>query len=143
MADPLVAFDDLEMFLTGWFRSALAARPEPECAGVVVDRVEPAPGEPMPEKLVVIRDDGTSDTDILTGDASIGISVLAGSKRNPLVAKRLARVVFSLIRQIPSGDPLNPVAAVTGRNGPYMVPEDAPRARVYMTATLAVVARAL
>lgn len=143
MPDPLILFDDLELFLTGWFRTALAARPEPVCADVEVVRTEPAgDASTWPAKVLVIRDDGTTDDEILTGDASIGLTVLAGTKANPKDAKDFARIVYAMLLQIPSGDPLNPVAAIGTRNGPFLVDEAQPRARVYMTATLRVAARA-
>lgn len=142
VADPLLVFDDLEMFLGAWFRIALAGRPEPECAGVDVVRVEPAgDASTWPEKVLVIRDDGTTDDDLNTGDASIGFTVLAGTRENPKVAKDLARIVYALIATIPSGDPANPIAAVGTRNGPFLVDEAQKRARAYMTATLRVVSR--
>lgn len=143
MADPLLVFDDLEMFLTGWFRAALAVRPEAVCADVTVDRVEPSgDASTWPAKVLVIRDDGTTDDELHTGDASIGLTVLAGTRENPHDAKHLARIVYGLLAQIPSGDPSNPVAAIGTRNGPFLVPEDQPRARVYTTATLRVASRA-
>lgn len=140
----LTAHDDLEMFLLGWFRAALPARPEAVCQGVEVVRDEPTtPVSEWPARMLVIRDDGTSDSDILTGSASVGLTVLAGSREDPWEAKELARIVRALVATIPSGDPDNPVAAVLGRNGPFMVPENQPRARVYQTAELAVVERPL
>lgn len=144
MADPLVIHDDLELFLTGWYRTALAARAEPVCADVSVVRVEPpGPEAEWPEKLLVIRDDGTARTSFLTGEASIGLTVLAGSKENPKDAKDLARIVLALAARIPSSDPENPVAALLDSNGPYLVPEAQPRARVYSNISLAVAGRAL
>jgi hypothetical protein len=141
VADPLVAYDDHELFLVGWYRAALAGRPEPICDDVVVDRVEPGPNEEWPEKLLVIRDDGTTDTSFITGDLSVGLTVFAGSKENPKDAKDLARIVHALASQIPSGDPDNPIAVLRERNGPYMVPESQPRARVYSNLVLGTTAR--
>lgn len=140
MPDPLTAHDDLELFLTRWFRSALAARPEAVCRDVVVDRVE---RYPLPDRMLIVRDDGTTDTDILTGTASVGLTVLAGTRLSPGDAKQLARIVRALVRQIPSGDPANPVAAVTTQTGPFLIPEASIRARVYQTCELAVVQRLL
>lgn len=143
MADPAVIHDDLEMFLTGWYRAALDERDELVCSGVIVDRVEPGPNEEWPEKLLVIRDDGTARTSFLTGEASVGLTVFAGSRENPKDAKDLAAIVLALASQIPSGDPDNPVAALLDSNGPYMVPEAQPVARVYSNISLAVAGRAL
>lgn len=142
--DPILIHDDLELYLTARFRALLAARPEPVCSEVAVDRVEPdRPYEEWPAKLLVVRDDGTIDDELHVGQASIGLTVLAGTKRSPKVAKDLALIVRALIPLLPSPDPSNPIAAVLSVNGPYMVDEAPERARVYMTATLAVVARAV
>lgn len=142
MTDPLIVFDDLELFLIGWFQAALDGRPEQVCADVDVVRVEPEGDvSTWPAKVLIIRDDGTSDDELHTGDASIGLTVLAGTKQNPKVAKDLARIVYALLALIPSADPGNPVAAVGDRNGPFLVAEEQKRARAYMTATLRVVAR--
>lgn len=138
--DPLVVHDDLEMFLTSWYRTRILARPEPVCAGVQVDRVE---SEPLPAKLIVIRDDGGPETSILTGERSVGVTILAGTKANPKDAKDLANIAYALRSQIPSGDPANPVAAVLDSTSPVMVPEAQERARVYFTLTLAVAGRLL
>lgn len=143
MVDPAVIHDDLEMFLIGWYRTALDERDELVCSGVIVDRVEPGPNEEWPEKLLVIRDDGTARTSFLTGEASVGLTVFAGSRENPKDAKDLAAIVLALASQIPSGDPDNPVAALLDSNGPYMVPEAQPVARVYSNISLAVAGRAL
>lgn len=144
MADPLVTHSDLELFLTGWYRAALAglAASHPVCAGVMVTNREPSTGT-FPAKLLVIRDDGGPDTSMLTADRSVGLSVLAGTKENPKDAIDLALIVHALRSQIPAVAPGNPVAAVVDSNGPYPVPESQPRSRRYMTFTLSVVATAL
>lgn len=142
MSNPLIGFDDLELFLVGWYRTALAARSEPYAQGVTVARVEP-PTDDLQLPLLVVRHDGTTDTSFITGEASIGLSVLAGSKRNPKPATDLARLVHALASQIPSGAPSNPVAALLGRTGPFLVTEDQPVARAYVTVTLAVAGRGI
>lgn len=139
---PAVIYDDAELFLTSWYRSALAARPEPVCAGVAVGRAE-SPQNPPPAKQLVIRDDGASRESFLTGEASIGFTVLAGTKLNPKDAKDLARIVLALADQIPFEDPANPFTGVRDSNGPYMVAEDSPYARVYSAVTFGVAGRPL
>ncbi|OZD48576.1 hypothetical protein CH252_18770 [Rhodococcus sp. 06-1477-1B] len=141
MPDPVVIHVDLELFLVNWYRAALAARPEDVCQGVEVDNREP--GGDFPRRLVVIRDDSGPDTSLLTGERTVGISVLAGDPENPKEAADLAAIVHALRTQIPSTDPDNPVAAVLGSLGPHRVPESQPRARRYMTVTLSVVGKAL
>jgi hypothetical protein len=134
VADPLVAFDDLELFLTGWFRRALAARPEPVCRNVVVDTKE----SNAPKQLIV-RVDGGADTSVITAERDVGLSVLAGTDENPKDANDLARIVHALRTQIPAVEPGNPVAAVLASNGPFPVAEAQPMARRYITLTLSVV----
>lgn len=142
MADPAVIHQDLELFLIGWYRAALAARPEPVCQGVTVARAEPSTGT-FPPKLLVIRDDGGTATSLVTAEHSIGMTVLAGTKENPKVAKDLARIVYALRVTIPSGDPSNPVAAIGDSTSPVDVAESQPRSRQYMTTTMSVVGTAL
>ena len=142
MGDPLVIFDDLELFLTGWFRTALAARPEPVCAGVEVERTE-SKKTPTPRRQLIIRDDGIVRTSFVTGRASIGLTVLAGTKENPKDAKTLARIVLALASQIPSPDPSNPIARLASFSGPSLVPEQAALARVYTAVAFDVVGHAL
>lgn len=136
--DPLVVHDDLELFLTSWYRAAIAARSEPVCQGVTVNRTE----QDKP-KQIVIRDDGGPETSLLTGERSVGVSILAGTKANPKDAKDLANIAYALRSQIASPDPMNPVAAVIDSTAPVMVPEAQERARVYFTLTLAVAGRLL
>ena len=144
MPDPAVLHDDLELFLTAWYRTALEARSEPVTDDVTVLRVEP-PGDEStwPKRVLVIRDDGATDTSFLTAEASVGFTVLAGTKENPQDAKDLARIVHALASQIPSGDPANPIAALLSRTTPVLVAEAQPRARVYFPATFGIAGRAL
>lgn len=131
---------DLGSFLTGWYRAALDERPEAVAAGASVDRVE---YEPLPEKLIVIRDDGGPETGVVTGERLVGVSVLAGTKDSPEEALGLARLVHALAPRIPSPEPLNPVAAVVARTSPVLVAESQERARAYFTMRLSVVGQPL
>lgn len=136
MSEPAVIYDDPELFLTTWYRAALQARPEAVCADVSVDRTEG--NHP---KQLIIRDDGTSRESFLTGQLSIGLTVLAGTKGRPDDAKDLARIVLALASRIPFDDPSNPFTALLDFNGPSMVPEDATYARVYTAVTFGVSGR--
>lgn len=140
--DPLVIHDDLELFLTAWYRMRLGARPEAFLDGLEVDRVEPSTGT-FPGRLIVIRDDGGPSTSLLTGERSVGVSVLAGTKADPQDAKDIARLAHALSSQIPSADPANPVSNVVDSTSPVLVPESQPHARAYFTLTLAVAGRLL
>lgn len=132
-----VMFADLELWLVGWLRGRLAARPEPICAGVTVNNKEPT-GE-FPAKLVVVREDGITRTGLVTGEASIGVTVFAGTKSLPQPANELVRMVRAIIEDCPGAEPGNPVAAVVDSTGPFAIPEDGPSARRYLTFNLAVV----
>jgi hypothetical protein len=133
VADPLVAHDDLVLFLTGWYRRALAERPEPICQQAVVAGTEI--NDPV---QVIIQDNGGPDTSILTAERDVGISVMAGTVENPTDANELARIVHALRTQIPAVEPGNPVTAVIASAGPMPVPENQPKARRYISLTLAV-----
>lgn len=138
MADPAVIHADLEMFLTDWYRRALAARPEPVCRDVEVGNTEPDDGE-FPARLLVIHDVGGADTSIVTAERDVNLSVLAGTLENPKDANDLARIVHALRLQIPAVEPGNPVAAVLSSRGPMPVPEQQPRARRLVVVTFSVV----
>lgn len=128
-----VIYGDLEVWLIQWYRTELAARGESYCQGVVVDRIEPPAGEPLPERLLVVRFDGKNRTSVVTSDAAVGLSVLAGTKESPADAVDLANMVLALSERLPSADPLNPVAAVLGTTGPVQIEDELDRARLYST----------
>lgn len=132
---------DLELFLVEWFRDQLAARSESYCQGVEVDRVEPA--TPWPPRMLIVRFDGSTRTSVVSDEATIGLSVLAGTKAAPKDAADLARMVRALLETLPSGDPKNPVAALVNATGPVQVEESQDRARLYVTADLVVAGTAL
>lgn len=153
MADPLVIDSDLELFLTSWYRSALGGVDAAALAtrigasaglltGVEVDNKEPSTGT-FPAKLLVIRDDGGPATSAVTGERSVGMTVLAGKKLAPKDANDLIRIVLALVPLIPQPDvagqsPRNPVSAVLERNGPFPVVEEQDRARRFATVVFAV-----
>lgn len=133
-----VIYGDLELWLIGWYRVQLAARSESYCQDVTVDRIEPAEGDPYPARLLVVRFDGKNRTSVVTSDAAVGLSVLAGTKVAPKDAVDLANMVLALSEGLPSADPLNPVAAVLGTTGPVQIVEDLDRARLYSTLDLSI-----
>lgn len=157
---------DVELFLTGWLRRELAARPEEFCRGVKVSNREPEPAQvkadpfpgvtqsvPMflgaessgyfPDRLVVVRIDSPTRTSIITDNVAVGISVLAGTKDNPQVVNDLSRMVCALVKDCAAVEPGNPVAAVLDVNGPFPVDERQQVARRYMTVVLSCVGSAL
>jgi len=135
-----VIHDDLELYLTERLRSDLAARPEPYCGGFTVSNKWPNPIESRPDRLLVIRDDSGPSTSFLTGDRSVGFTLLTLDEQD---ANDAARMVLALATQIPGLEPGNPVAAVRSTNGPYAVTEQAPGFRRYLTVTYGVAGRAL
>lgn len=132
---------DLELWLTGWLKAQLAARPEPVCAGVTVNNKEPA-GD-LPPKLVVVRYDGSSVEELHVDSAAVGITVYAGTKALPKDANDLARIIRALVGDSARVEPGNPVAAVTASNGPIPIPNEGTHAVRYLTFELAVVGSAL
>lgn len=128
---------DLELWLAGWLRAQLAARPEPVCAGVIVNNKEPA--GTLPSKLVVVRYDGSSVEELHVDSAAVGVTVYAGTKALPKDANDLARIVRALIGDSARVEPGNPVAAVTASNGPIPVADESEKAVRYLTFELAVV----
>lgn len=142
MTGPRIIHSDLEGYLVQRFRTELAARPEPYCQNVTVDNKEPS-GTTFPLRLLVIRDGGGSDTELLVGERDVGLSVLAGTKENPKECIDLALMVHAIARDLAGLQPGNPIAAVLDSGGPYPVPEQQQRARRYIPITVAVVGRAL
>jgi hypothetical protein len=130
---------DLELWLTAYLRAALAA----DGWSVQVGNKEPAATEvPLRKPLVIIRDDSGSRESAVTFDRSVGVSVLAGTKKSDKPANDLARVVAAILMD--DGIALvdgSPIVAVTwdGCNGPYAVEDDLDAARRYMTIEYVVV----
>lgn len=138
-----VIHSDLEEFLAGYIRTELAALPgQPYPGGWVANRfyspIKDA-SVPAPAYQVVVRDDSGPDTSIITKEPTVGITVLMGD--DPSQGKRatdLALVVQMLVKDCAGTQPGNPVAKVSGTNGPYKVPDDSGTPRRYMTFELAV-----
>lgn len=86
--------------------------------------------------LVVVRDDGGSQSNRVLFDRSIGITVRYGSRSAPGPCRDLAARIYGLLTD-PEICELDgsPIAAVEedGCNGPYFVAEDANIARCYLT----------
>lgn len=131
-----VIYADIELFLTGFIRSELAAVGTPLARDVFVSNQFPSPARP---KTVVVRDDSGPTTSIITKEPTIGITVLAGN--DPSQGKEatdLALLIQALVSDCARAAPGNPVAAVLESNGPYKVPEESGQPRRYMTFNLAV-----
>jgi len=151
VADPLVAHDNLDLFLTTWYRAWLGSLPAPHAAiltGIEVGSAEPA-DPPFPQKLLLLRTMDRTRTGLLTADALVHIEVLAGTRAAPQQAEAIMRIVLAGLNQIPGTDLVqvgglrNPVSAMLEQNGPHPVPEKQDRARLFANATLGVTAVAL
>lgn len=130
-----VIHSDIVLFLTTWFRAAIAARPEAYCQGVRVSNKETDLNK---GPLVVILDNSGPRLSVISAERTIGISVLAGTKDNPKPAVDLALMVEALCSRLPGLQPGNPVAAVTETRGPFAVAEASTVARQYLTVDLIV-----
>lgn len=151
MPEPLIIHDSLLLFLTAWFRAAFDARPEEICRDVEVGQAEPADGT-FPHRMLVISNDGGVSTSFLTGERSVRLVVLAGSKLAPQEANDLIAIVHALTSQIPAPgfdveiDGVtykNPVTSVVDVTGPFDADEAQNRARRFIGVTLAVSGRPL
>lgn len=144
---PVADDPDVPLFLTREIRARLTALADPEFVvgqGWISDRFwAPPPSNPnqvAPKWQVVIRDDGIADDELLVGECSLGLTVLAGSKQLPGPARRLAVIVKRIIKQTPRAEAGNPVAAVTSFLGPYGIEDPASTyAWRYMSVSLSVV----
>lgn len=134
---------DVELWLTGWLRAQVAARPEAVCQGVRVANKEPQPTDEWPSKLIVVRYDGSSVEELNVDSAAVGVTVYAGTKALPKDANDLARIARALIGDSARVEPGNPVAAVTASNGPIPIADEGEKAVRYLTFELRVVGTAL
>ena len=86
--------------------------------------------------LVVVRDDGGSQSNRVLFDRSIGITVRYGPRGSPGPCRDLAASIYGLLTD-PSIARLDgsPIAGIEGDgcNGPYFVAEDSNIARCYLT----------
>lgn len=122
---------DVEAWLVPYLRSALVGE------GVEVDNKEPAElRAPLSRPLVVVRDDSGARASLGTFQHQVGISVLAGSRLNDGLARRLARVVYAVATdEAIALEPGSPIVSVVFEDcrGPYAVVEDHDVSRQYMT----------
>lgn len=128
-----VAPPDLELFATGYLRSALGV----ECGNKHPDDWS-APAAP----LIVVRDDGGSKTGPVTFDRSMGVTVYAGARQDSKSSGDLARRAFAVLTSpaIVRADG-SPIAAVVddGCNGPYPTTDDHDASAHYLTVEYSVV----
>lgn len=122
---------DLEAWLCDYLRDKL----EPSYSTILVHVREPDDYNGS-YPLVVVRDDGGSQSNRVLFDRSIGVTVRYGSRTLPGDCRDLAARIYGLLTdpEICSLDG-SPIAAIEedGCNGPYFVAEDADIARSYLT----------
>ena len=129
----IVVPPDVELFLCGWLRSALRRRGY----DVEVSNKEPADlSFPLGRPLIVIRDDGGPQTEIITYNRAVTFNVLGGTRQDTKPTMDLARLVYALAMSgsvcLAEGSPIAAVDRTTGR-GPYLVNDTADTTRAYIT----------
>lgn len=129
---------DLVVWGTGFLRDALRA----EGWAVEVDSTEPADLlVPLSRPLVVVRVDSLTRASPPLFDASLGVSVLAGSRQDDREARDLSATVFAILTDEDIAvDEATPVVSVNieGCNGPYSIDDPLDVSRRYMTIAYAV-----
>ncbi len=120
---------DLELWLCTYLRAQLA-----DVVGLKVSNREPDDySGSVP--LIVVRDDGGSQSDRLLFDRSVGVTVRYGPRTSPKKCRDLAARVYGLLTDpstcLVEGSPIAGISE-DGCNGPYAVAEDADIARFYM-----------
>lgn len=118
-----------------WICSFLRARLKPSFPMIIVSNREPDDYDGS-RPLVVVRDDGGSQSNRVLFDRSVGVTVRYGARAAPKPCRDLAARIYGLLTDpaICSIDG-SPIAAIEedGCNGPYFVAEDANIARCYLT----------
>lgn len=117
MTAPAIIFPDVELELTGYLRTALAAHGYP---GTYVSNTRGTAAT-----AVWVRRDGGPVLDIVREAARVGINVFAPSEQ---AATNLARTVSALVRAAADGAP---IVRVTQSAGPTPIADSTPRR--YMT----------
>lgn len=109
-----ILFPDVELWATGYLRTALAAREETYAAGVYVANTVP---NPRRNRMVILRRDGGRAFDVFD-DARVSVRVWAATEQD---ATDLSRLVAALLWAAPDG---SPVVRVTQESGNSPVPDE-------------------
>lgn len=124
---------DLEVWGTKFLRETLKA----EGWSVEVDSTEPADLlVPLDRPLIVVRVDSLTRASPPLFEASLGVSVLAGSRQDDRVARDLSAMIFAVLTDEDIAvNEATPVVAVDleGCNGPYTIDDPLDVSRRYMT----------
>lgn len=130
---------DMELFLTGYLRKCLRDR------GMAVQVSNKEPDNlklPLARPLIVVRDDGGLQESRISYQANIGVSVMAGTRKNDRAANDLARIVYAILTNpeiVSAPDSPITVVDIEGCTRPIPVVEDLDVSRRYMTFTYGVV----
>jgi hypothetical protein len=128
---PVVIFDDIELWATGYLRPLLDTSDEDYTADVYVSNEipkDPDSGEPVRhDRMVIVRRDGGSTLRRLFDQPRLSVNCWATNKDH---ATDLARLVAALLCAAP-GDAQ--VKAVDQTSGPTRIPEPSGQPRVYCT----------
>lgn len=112
-------FPDIELVLTGRFRSALAGRTEPFAQDVYVANKVPAQRR---NRMLIVRRDGGTQAE-MRDRPRVTFLVWADTEQE---ADDLARLVMALAPTFVDGSPIV-VAPTSGRSGPYPVADESPQ----------------
>jgi hypothetical protein len=123
MTAPPIVVPDLELWATGYLRTALAARDEPYAADVHVDIRAP---RPRTDRMVTVRRDGGARLDLVRDAARLAVRVWATTEQD---ATDLARLVRALLHAGADG---TTVVAVRDLSGPSAVPDPSEQPQRYL-----------
>lgn len=123
MQPAAVLFPDVELWVTTYLRSALAARAEPYAVGAYVSNRKPSG---VRSRTVVVRRDGGAQAGLLD-TARVTVRVWADLEQD---ASDLARLVRALLVASPLLG--GPVVSALSSSGPMGIPDDAQPQKLFV-----------
>lgn len=121
---PVVVQPDVELWATGYLRTALSARGEAYASGVYISNAVPTT---RTDRMVVVRHDGGLRDSLVLETARLGVRVWARTEQD---ATDLARLCAALLWAAPNG---TPVVRVTQTSGVTPIADDSGQPLRYMT----------
>lgn len=115
---PFIQMPDVELWGTGWIRSALTFRTEPYASGVYVDHKTPSPLKPY---MVIVRNDGGHRLDLLHEAVLLAVNVYGPDEAT---VDALARLVEALLLSVRSS---SPVEKIESQSSPVRIDDTQPR----------------
>lgn len=122
---PVIVYPDVELWATGYLRTALAARGSQA-------KVSNAVPTTMPTEMVAVRRDGGPVLPGAREAARLGVNVWAGSEQ---AVAALAALVQALLLASPDG---SPVLRATSLSGPSPIADPSGKPRRFLTVELTV-----